>query len=144
MYFSQNSSHRRTAFTLMEVLLVLAIMGVIMTLVMPKLMSRQVHANTDATRISIAGVHQALKLYSLDHLGNLPSTAEGMSCLVLDPGTKDPHWRGPYLEELPRDAWGTELQYQFPGNDDPSTAEISSAGPDLDFGTDDDITRQRD
>ena len=143
MCTSKQSTHRRTAFTLMEVLLVLAIMGVIMTLVMPKLMSRQVHANIDATRISIAGVQQALKLYSLDHLGNLPSTAEGMNCLVLDPGKKDPHWRGPYLEQTPRDAWGTELQYQFPGRNDASSADVLSAGPDLQFGTDDDVVRER-
>ena len=140
----QNQTHHRTAFTLMEVLLVLAIMGVIMTLVMPKLMGRQTHANIDATRISIAGVQQALKLYSLDHLGNLPSTAEGVGCLVLDPGQKDPHWRGPYLEETPRDAWGTELQYQYPGKTNPSSADVLSAGPDLQFGTDDDVTRERD
>lgn len=136
---TSNDHHRRAAFTLMEVLLVLAIMGVIMTMVVPRLMGRQTHANVDATKISIAGVRQALKLYSLDHLGSLPAASEGLSVLTTRPAGDDRSWRGPYLDSPPKDAWGTELRYQFPGRNNPDFPDIISAGPDRTFDTTDDI-----
>lgn len=129
----------RAAFTLMEVLLVLAIMGVIMSLVVPKLLGRQQHANVDATRLSIRGVEQALKMYALDHGGRFPSTAEGLAVLISKPDQRDPKWRGPYLEEPPRDAWGTPLKYSYPGQHHQDSFDISSAGPDGVSGNDDDI-----
>jgi general secretion pathway protein G len=133
------SKNDRSAFTLMELLLVLAILGVIMAMVVPELLGRQKYANIDATQISLRGAEQALKMYAVDHLGNMPSTAEGFSVLVQAKGNQDKRWRGPYLERMPADAWGTELKYEFPGRKNPTGFDISSAGPDKVFGTGDDI-----
>lgn len=130
---------RRSGFTLMEVLLVLAIIGVIMTMVVPKVLGRQQHANADATKVSIGGLTQALKLYSLDHSGQFPVSAEGLNTLLKAPGARDPRWRGPYLEKEPVDAWGNPFQYEFPGRKNPESFDISSAGPDRIHGTADDI-----
>jgi general secretion pathway protein G len=130
---------KRRGFTLMEVLLVLAILGVIMSMVVPKLVGRQQYANIDATRISIRGVEQAVKLYSLDHTGKYPSSAQGLKALVAKEA-KDSKWRGPYLEREAVDAWGTPLQYAFPGQKVPGNPDIISAGPDQQFNTADDIT----
>ncbi|WP_437231116.1 type II secretion system major pseudopilin GspG [Planctomicrobium sp. SH661] len=128
----------RTGFTLMEVLLVLAIMGIIMSMTVPQLLGRQQHANVDATQISIRGVEQALKLYSLDHSGRFPTTEQGLKVLYeTDP--RDRQWRGPYLEVEPLDAWGKPFQYSFPGTRNPRGADISSAGPDMTPQTNDDI-----
>ena len=132
------AGHRRSAFTLMEVLLVLAIMGVIMSMVVPKLVGRQQYANIDATRISIRGVEQAIKLYSLDHTGKYPTTQQGLKVLVAKEG-QDTRWRGPYLEREALDAWGQPLQYTFPGSKTPGSPDILSAGPDRQFNTPDDI-----
>lgn len=131
-------SAKRSAFTLMEVLLVLAILLVIMGLVVPKLLGRQKTANVDATRISIEGLGQALKLYALDHDGNPPTTSEGLRVLM-EQGKKDKRWKGPYLEKPPVDAWGMPLQYKCPGNRNPQSYDIISSGPDRTPGTDDDI-----
>ena len=90
----KQSSRTRTAFTLMEVLLVLAILLVIMGLVVPKILGRQKSANVDATMISIEGLNQAIKLYSLDHLGNPPSSADGLKVLIQS-GKRDTRWKGP-------------------------------------------------
>ena len=98
---SHRKTRRRSGFTLMEVLLVLAIIGVIMTMVVPKVLGRQQHANADATKVSIGGLTQALKLYSLDHSGQFPVSAEGLNSLLKAPGARDPRWRGPYLEKSP-------------------------------------------
>tara|TARA_R110002072_G_scaffold303069_2_gene492691 strand:- start:18161 stop:18595 length:435 start_codon:yes stop_codon:yes gene_type:complete len=136
---SSRKTKRRSGFTLMEVLLVLAIIGVIMTMVVPKVLGRQQHANVDATRVSIGGLSQALKLYSLDHSGQFPVSAEGLDTLLKAPGARDPRWRGPYLEKEPVDAWGNPFQYEFPGRRNPDSFDISSAGADRTHGTPDDI-----
>jgi general secretion pathway protein G len=130
---------KREAFTLIEVLLVLAIMGAIMSMVVPKLLGRQQHANADATRISIRGVEQALKLYALDHGGEYPGTSDGLQPLVQSPGPRDFRWRGPYLEKAPVDAWGSPIEYVFPGRNNPGGFDVASPGPDRVTGTDDDI-----
>lgn len=134
----QQTNDRRKAFTLMEILLVLAILGVIMAMVAPRLMGRQQHASADATRISIVGLSQALKLYALDHSGEFPATGAGIQVLMKNPGN-DKRWRGPYLEKPARDAWGNEFEYQFPGRKNADSFDVVSPGPDRVMGTSDDI-----
>lgn len=130
----------RRGFTLMEVLLVLAILGVIIGLVLPNLLGQQKKANLQATKVQINGVEQACKFYALDHEGSYPSA---LDTLVVSPGN-DSKWKGPYIENattIPADPWGTPIQYQYPGSrqtgDKP---DIWSMGPDRQSGTDDDIT----
>ena len=118
---------QRSAFTLMEVLLVLAILLVIKGMVVPKLLGRQKSANIDATKVSIEGLSQALKLYALDHEGNPPTSAEGIKSL-LEASKKDARWKGPYLEKIPLDAWGVPLQYRIPGVHNPQSFDIQSSG----------------
>ena len=134
----KQSSRTRTAFTLMEVLLVLAILLVIMGLVVPKILGLQKSANVDATMISIEGLNQAIKLYSLDHLGNPPSSADGLKVLIQS-GKRDTRWKGPYLEKPAKDAWGNLLQYRNPGKRNVQGYDIVSAGMDGIFDSEDDI-----
>ncbi len=129
----------RQGFTLMEVLLVLGILGVIMAMVVPKVLGRQKYASIDATRVSIGGLTQALKLYSLDHAGDFPSAADGLTVLLKKPARSDASWKGPYLEQEPKDAWGQPLIYTFPGKHNLEGFDVSSAGPDHVHGTPDDI-----
>ncbi len=129
----------RRAFTLMEVLLVLGILGVIMAMVVPKVLGRQKYASIDATKVSIGGLSQAVKLYSLDHAGDFPTAADGLSVLLKQPGRPDASWKGPYLEQEPKDAWGQPLVYAFPGKHNADIFDVSSAGPDHVHGTPDDI-----
>lgn len=136
--------NKRRGFTLIEVLLVLAILGVIAAMVVPQLLGRQKKANIDATRLSITGLEQALELYAVDHSGEYPTTGEGLESLLTAPNN-DEKWHGPYLKEskaVPVDAWGRPLQYEYPGqhNTGGSKPDISSGGPDKAFGTADDIT----
>lgn len=132
----------RRGFTLMEVLLVLAILGVIIGLVLPNLLGRQKQANIAASRLGISNVEQALKLYALDHDGEFPLTAAGLDALIVSPGN-DTKWKGPYLEggKVPADAWGNPLQYAYPGqHQSGDKPDIWSMGPDKATGTQDDIT----
>jgi len=134
-------SHR-AAFTLMEVLLVLAILGVIIGLVLPNLLGQQKKANIGATRLAIDNVEQALKLYALDHNGEFPPSSIGLEALIAQSGS-DPKWAGPYVEsgKIPTDAWGSPLQYAYPGqNQVGDRPDLWSMGPDKASNTEDDIT----
>lgn len=132
---------RLAGFTLIEVLLVLAIIGVIMAIAVPMLLGRQKQAYIDATKASISGLEQALKMYALDHDGEYPPTNLGLDALLTSPGN-DPKWKGPYLDKgkQPADAWGNPLQYQYPGSKQGAgLPDIFSPGPDKQPNTEDDI-----
>ena len=134
----------RGGFTLLEVLLVLAILGVLAAAVLPQLLGRQKQASIDTTKLSLSGLEQALKMYALDHDGEYPATNQGLEALIVAPGN-DPKWKRPYLEntrELPKDAWGNPFQYEYPGQHNASAdkPDIWSWGPDKTPNTDDDVT----
>jgi general secretion pathway protein G len=105
------------AFTLIEVLVVVAILGILAAIVVPRLMDRPDEAKRVAARADVGAIVQALKLYRLDN-GFYPSTDQGLMALVQRPTANPvpPNWKqGGYLERLPRDPWGTDYQYLSPG-----------------------------
>lgn len=130
----------RRGYTLLEMLLVLAILLVIAGMVVPKLTGRREAANVDATKISIQGLEQALELYALDHDGKAPTTAEGLNVLM-EATNNDANWRGPYLKKAPKDAWNQDFQYRCPPvKNKQKEFDLASAGADGVHGTTDDIT----
>ncbi|MBW7861115.1 MAG: type II secretion system major pseudopilin GspG [Rhodocyclaceae bacterium] len=102
-------------FTLIEVMIVIVILGVLASLIVPRIMGRPDEARVVAARQDIASIAQALKLYKLDNR-TYPTGAQGLQALVQRPGTAPvpPNWK-PYLERLPNDPWGTPYQYLNPG-----------------------------
>jgi general secretion pathway protein G len=104
-------------FTLIEVLVVVAILGILAAIVVPRVMDRPDEAKRVAAKADIGAIVQALKLYRLDN-GFYPSTDQGLGALVQRP-TSQPvpgNWKqGGYLERLPKDPWGTDYQYLSPG-----------------------------
>ncbi len=108
---------RQSAFTLIEILVVVAILGILAAIVVPRVMDRPDEAKRVAARADVAAIVQSLKLYRLDN-GFYPSTDQGLAALVQKPAT-DPvpaNWKsGGYLERLPKDPWGGDYQYLQPG-----------------------------
>ena len=102
-------------FTLIEVMVVIVILGVLASLVVPRVMSRPDEARVVAAQQDIATLMQALRLYKLDNL-HYPTTAQGLRALVERPGGEPvpQNWK-PYLERLPTDPWGNPYQYLNPG-----------------------------
>lgn len=104
-------------FTLIEIMVVIAIIGILATLVVPKIMGRPDEARVTAAKHDLSTISQALKLYRLD-IGRYPTTEQGLKALVERP-TSEPvpqNWKvGGYLDRLPNDPWGNPYQYTNPG-----------------------------
>jgi len=109
--------HRQSAFTLIEILVVVAILGILAAIVVPRVMDRPDEAKRVAAKADVAAIVQSLKLYRLDN-GFYPSTDQGLGALVQRPTSNPvpPNWKqGGYLERLPKDPWGSDYQYLNPG-----------------------------
>jgi general secretion pathway protein G len=106
---------RQRGFTLMELLVVLAILGLLMSLVGPRVLNQLGGAKTKTAGIQIKDLEQSLEMYKLD-VGRFPSTEEGLDALVNKPGNAV-GWNGPYLKksDVPLDPWNREYQYKYPG-----------------------------
>ncbi|QGU32007.1 type II secretion system major pseudopilin GspG [Thermochromatium tepidum] len=109
------TSRRHGGFTLVELLVVLAILGLLAGLVGPQVMKFLGSSKSKTAKLQIEDLSSALDLYRLE-LGRYPTESEGLKALVENPGNM-PGWNGPYLKkkEVPKDPWGFEYQYRFPG-----------------------------
>ena len=128
----------RSAFTLIELLLVLVILTALAAVVVPRFTRRSEQARITAARTDIANLEVALDAFEVD-TGRYPATDEGVSALLEAP-TNLTGWNGPYLKRgVPNDPWGSPYVYVCPGQHNPSTYDLHSFGPDGQDGTEDDI-----
>lgn len=108
---------RLAGFTLIEIMVVVAIIAILGAAVVPKIMARPDEARRVRATTDIAKISQALEMYKLDNF-SYPSTDQGLQALVQKP-TGDPepaNWSdGGYLQSMPKDPWGREYVYVSPG-----------------------------
>ena len=119
--------------SLMELLIVLAIIGLLAALVGPTLYARLKPAKQTAVRTQITNFSSALDSFLID-MGRYPTTEEGLSALRENPGNDK--WKGPYLrKQIPLDPWGNAYIYRAPGRS--GGYEIQSLGADNNEGGED-------
>ncbi len=104
-------------FTLIEIMVVIVILGILATLIIPRVMDRPDEARRTKAALDIQAIGQALDLYRLDN-HRYPSTDQGLDALVKKP-TVEPipkQWRqNGYLAKLPKDPWDGSYVYMSPG-----------------------------
>ena len=135
----------RSAFTLIEVLIVIAILLAIGGLVVVNLLPAKDKADVDLQRVQFDLLSRALDQFKLD-MKRYPSSEEGLTVLWNKSGLTNeedaPNWRVPYLQDpITKDKWNKPLVYRFPGEiRGEQYYDLVSSGPDAQEGTDDDIT----
>ena len=138
---------RRRAFTLIELLIVIAILLAIGGLVVVNLIPRGEQAKVDLQRVQFDQLDNAMKQFRLD-MNRYPTEDEGLEVLWRPDNLEDEadqqRWRGPYLEmKTPQlqDIWGGEITYRNPSEElGEGFYDIVSFGPDGEEGSADDIT----
>jgi general secretion pathway protein G len=102
-------------FTLLELLVVLAILGLLAAIIAPQVIKYLGTSRTQTAKVQIQNVVAALELYRLD-VGRYPTPQEGLKALVSAPPTAN-GWNGPYLKKDSAlvDPWGEVYQYHVPG-----------------------------
>lgn len=128
----------KKAFTLVEIMLVVIIIGALAAMIIPRLSGRSEQAKVSVAQADIqAQLATALKLYELDN-GMFPTTGQGLAALTSKPsGDPQPkNWRGPYIEKEPIDPWGNPYVYVSPGAHR-TDYDLSSKGKDASAAQDD-------
>ena len=94
---------KQKGFTLIEIMIVVVIIGILASIIMPKIMDKPGQARLQKAKHDIQTISSSLNLYRLDKF-SYPSTDEGLDALI-----------GTYLDRKPKDPWGREYYYLSPG-----------------------------
>lgn len=129
----QTRGQRRRAFTLVEMLLVVAILALLAGIVLPKLTGQKEKANVAAAKTQINSFSTALDMFEVDN-GHYPKS---LNDLVTQP--RDAQTWHQYLDNIPLDPWQHPYVYTFPGKHRVGSYDLMSPGPDGRSGDDDDV-----
>jgi general secretion pathway protein G len=128
---ARTNSSRQRGFTLVELLLVLAILAILAALVLPNIARRGDQAREAAAKADIASFTTAIDMFEVDN-GCYPRGAEALQSLMIKPRDAQTTWRGPYLKKnkVPLDPWKRPYVYENPGKHNPSSYDLYSKGKD--------------
>jgi general secretion pathway protein G len=105
----------QAGFTLVELLVVLAILGLLAAIATPQVLKHLSGAKTKTAALEVKNLSTALEMFRID-TGRFPTQQEGLEALVRPvPGVE--RWNGPYLQKptVPADPWGSPYLYRYPG-----------------------------
>jgi len=132
-----HTNRKQRGFTLIELMIVVVILGLLSTIIMPRVLDRPEQARRVKAQVDIRSIQSALALLKTD-TGSFPTTSQGLQALVNDPGGMRNYSRDGYLDQVPQDPWGHEYIYISPGIHS-RNYDIESYGKDgEDGGVDDD------
>lgn len=125
---ADRANEREAGFTLVEMLVVIAIIGLVVGLVGPRVLNYLSESKVKTAKIQMESFSAALDLYYLDN-GAYPDANQGLTALVERPPSA-PAWNGPYLKtgSVPMDPWGHPYLYKVPGDHAPYEIDSYGAG----------------
>lgn len=108
---------KQSGFTLIEIMVVVVIIGILASVVVPRIMDNPDKARVAKAKNDIRALGSAMDLYRLDNYV-YPSTDEGLEALITAPASAPANWKqGGYIKKLNNDPWGNEYLYDNDGND---------------------------
>jgi len=134
LVLSGKKTVRGSAFTLIEIMLVVIIIGILAAMVGPRLTGRSEQARNAVAKADVVSLSLALDLYEMDN-GSYPQALSGL----ITKSSAASNWLGPYIKKKPMDPWGREYIYKYPGAINASTYDLYSSGKDGQPGTADDV-----
>jgi len=139
MYAKKLKCHK--GFSLIEILIVLALMGMLLGLVVFNSESIFGGGQKKVAKLFVSKSIDVPLMAYRSHVGNYPSTEEGLGALLKAPMGKSSRWQGPYIKDRDGllDPWGNPYQYRYPGIHNRNGYDIWSMGPGGQSGDDDDI-----
>ena len=105
--------HYRKGFTLLELMIVIVILGLLATIIMPKILNRPEQARHTKAVVEIKNIESALALFKTD-TGRFPTTSEGLNLLVNNSGNVKNYSPDGYLDKVPLDPWDNQYIYICP------------------------------
>lgn len=125
------SRDKEAGYSLMEILIVLAIISLLLALVTPRLMNQFERSKVVAAQAQVRELSATLSIFNLD-VGRYPTEAEGLSVLLVPPADEADRlrWQGPYFDTIPEDPWGNSYVYAPPqtATDSPTVMSLGSDG----------------
>lgn len=130
MFLARRGPGGTPGFTLLEMMVVIAVIGTLALLVGPSVFRNVGDANAVAAQSQIENFTVALEAFRID-VGRYPSEDEGLQALRTRPTRDAARWRGPYLRRVvPDDPWGRPYAYRSPGVANPESVDVFSLGRD--------------
>lgn len=130
----------RRGFTLLEIIMVVAILGVLIAIVAGQFGGQSEQVKKDLAKNAIKLLGQKLELFKAQ-VGRYPTTEEGLAILLNKPSDEQlaSRWGGPYVTaDQMKDPWGHEFKYECPGQYNRDSFDLSSPGSNGNFGDEDD------